>query len=92
MNERVSHNPFSLVHEIDPQTKIVSRAGGAVGIEIDGVARAGFPTPSRKLEFYSTTLARWGFQPVNTALRMRYGPPVGHDPTRMFGLFNLFFG
>jgi GNAT superfamily N-acetyltransferase len=37
-------------------------------------------------------LAQWGFQPVNTALRMRYGPPVGHDPTRMFGLFNLFFG
>ncbi|HEX2084572.1 MAG TPA: GNAT family N-acetyltransferase [Solirubrobacteraceae bacterium] len=39
-----------------------------------------------------SVLARWGFQPVNTALRMRYGPPVGHDPTRMFGLFNLFFG
>lgn len=37
-------------------------------------------------------LAQWGFQPVNTALRMRYGPPVGHDPTKMFGLFNLFFG
>ena len=38
------------------------------------------------------TLAQWGFHPVNTALRMRHGPPVGHDPTRMFGLFNLFFG
>jgi GNAT superfamily N-acetyltransferase len=37
-------------------------------------------------------LSRWGFQPVNTALRMRHGPSVGHDPTRMFGLFNLFFG
>ncbi|MDQ3741164.1 MAG: hypothetical protein M3389_09510, partial [Actinomycetota bacterium] len=37
-------------------------------------------------------LAQWGFQPVNTALRMRHGPPVGHDPSRMFGLFNLFFG
>ncbi|HEV2812943.1 MAG TPA: GNAT family N-acetyltransferase [Solirubrobacteraceae bacterium] len=37
-------------------------------------------------------LAQWGFQSVNTALRMRHGPPVGHDPTRMFGLFNLFFG
>ena len=21
-----------------------------------------------------------------------YGPPVGHDPKRMFGLFNLFWG
>ena len=38
------------------------------------------------------TLARWGFQTVNTAVRMRHGPPVGHDPSRMFGLFNLFFG
>ena len=37
-------------------------------------------------------LAQWGFRPVNTALRMRYGPPVGHDPSKMFGLFNLFFG
>lgn len=38
------------------------------------------------------TLSQWGFQPVNTALRMRHGPPVGHDPRRMFGLFNLFWG
>ena len=37
-------------------------------------------------------LAGWGFQPVNSALRMRYGPAVGHDPSRMFGLFNLFWG
>lgn len=40
----------------------------------------------------SRVLADWGFQPVNTALRMRHGPPVGHDPRRMFGLFNLFWG
>ena len=40
----------------------------------------------------SKILADWGFQPVNTALRMRHGPAVGHDPTRMFGLFNLFWG
>ncbi len=37
-------------------------------------------------------LAQWGFKPVNAALRMRHGPPVGHDPSKMFGLFNLFFG
>lgn len=37
-------------------------------------------------------LSKWGFQPVNSALRMRYGPPVEHDPSRMFGLFNLFWG
>jgi anaerobic selenocysteine-containing dehydrogenase len=33
--------------------------GTAIGVEIDGVARAGFPTPSRRLEFYSPTLAAW---------------------------------
>jgi GNAT superfamily N-acetyltransferase len=37
-------------------------------------------------------LAQWGFKPVNTALRMRHGPAVGHDPSKMFGLYNLFFG
>lgn len=37
-------------------------------------------------------LAGWGFQPVNSALRMRHGPAVDHDPSRMFGLFNLFWG
>lgn len=40
----------------------------------------------------AAALSRWGFQPVNSALRMRHGPPVGHDPERMFGLFNLFWG
>ncbi len=40
----------------------------------------------------ASALAAWGFQPVNTALRMRHGPPVRHDPSMMFGLFNLFFG
>ena len=37
-------------------------------------------------------LRGWRFQPVNIAVRMRLGPAVGHDPTGMFGLFNLFWG
>ena len=32
-----------------------------VGVEIDGVVVRGFPTPSGRLEFYSTTLAQWGW-------------------------------
>ena len=44
---------------VDPVTKVVTRAGQAVGVEIDGVARAGFPTPSRRLEFFSGTLKEW---------------------------------
>ncbi|MDH5236847.1 MAG: formate dehydrogenase, partial [Acidimicrobiia bacterium] len=30
-------------------------------VDIDGVAREGFPTPSKKLELFSTTLAEWGW-------------------------------
>src|SRR5437870_1674076 len=32
-----------------------------VGVEIDGVVRRGFPTPSGRLEFYSSTLVQWGW-------------------------------
>ena len=34
---------------------------GAPGVDVDGIRRAGFNTPSRKLEFYSPTLAAWGW-------------------------------
>ena len=44
---------------IDPASKVITRGGAAVGVEIDGRACAGFPTPSRKLEFYSKTLKDW---------------------------------
>jgi anaerobic selenocysteine-containing dehydrogenase len=32
-----------------------------VGVEVDGSIRRGFPTPSGRLEFYSRTLANWGW-------------------------------
>ena len=32
-----------------------------VGVLVDGVVRKGFPTPSGKLEFWSSTLAAWGW-------------------------------
>src|SRR5512146_2396557 len=34
---------------VDPASKVITRGGAAVGVEIDGRACAGFPTPSRKL-------------------------------------------
>ncbi|MBI3328869.1 MAG: hypothetical protein HYZ81_19465 [Nitrospinae bacterium] len=46
---------------VDPVTNVVSKGGAGLGVEIDGTARAGFPTPSRKLEFYSKTLKEWGW-------------------------------
>jgi anaerobic selenocysteine-containing dehydrogenase len=32
-----------------------------VGVEVDGRTLRGFPTPSGRLEFYSSTLKRWGW-------------------------------
>jgi anaerobic selenocysteine-containing dehydrogenase len=44
---------------IDTQTGLVTKEGAALGVNIDGIARTGFPTPSRKLEFFSKTLKEW---------------------------------
>jgi anaerobic selenocysteine-containing dehydrogenase len=33
----------------------------AVGVMVDGTVRKGFPTPSGRLEFWSSTLASWGW-------------------------------
>ena len=44
---------------VDPVTKVVVKGGEAVGLEVDGVPRLGFPTPSRRLEFFSRTLKEW---------------------------------
>ena len=43
----------------DPVTNLISKNGVVLGVEVDGNACAGFPTPSRKLEFYSKTLKDW---------------------------------
>jgi anaerobic selenocysteine-containing dehydrogenase len=44
---------------VDPVTRVVVKGGQAVGVEIDGGRHLGFPTPSRKLEFFSNTLKAW---------------------------------
>jgi anaerobic selenocysteine-containing dehydrogenase len=47
--------------EVDPESRVIRSDGRPVGVEIDGAAHVGFPTPSRKLEFYSRTLKEWGW-------------------------------
>jgi anaerobic selenocysteine-containing dehydrogenase len=47
--------------EVDPVSKVVLKSGKALGIQIDGTAVEGFPTPSRKQELYSQTLADWNW-------------------------------
>ena len=45
--------------ETDSVTNVIRKDGIAVGVLIDGEPCVGFPTPSRKLEFYSSTLKNW---------------------------------
>ncbi len=47
--------------QVNEQNGVIKRNGAAIGVMIDGQAREGFPTPSRKLEFYSATLNEWGW-------------------------------
>ena len=44
---------------VDAVTGVVSTEGAAIGVKINGTAYEGFPTPSRKLEFFSKTLKEW---------------------------------
>jgi hypothetical protein len=46
---------------VDPTTSIVAKNGVSLGVEVDGKPCAGFPTPSRKLEFFSKTLKDWSW-------------------------------
>jgi anaerobic selenocysteine-containing dehydrogenase len=41
--------------------KLAKLGDGSPAIEIDGELKAGFPTPSMKLELFSTTLKDWGW-------------------------------
>jgi len=44
---------------VDQQTGKILKGESALGVMIDGKATRGFNTPSRKLEFYSQTMADW---------------------------------
>jgi anaerobic selenocysteine-containing dehydrogenase len=45
----------------DAQTETLLRGNKPAGVIVDGVACAGFKTPSRRLEFYSSTMVDWGW-------------------------------
>ncbi len=46
---------------VDVRTGSVVAGGEIVGVEVDGRARRGFLTPSKKQEFYSQTMVDWGW-------------------------------
>ncbi len=41
--------------------KLAPLGDGSPGVDIDGEIKEGFPTPSKKLELYSSTLKDWGW-------------------------------
>jgi anaerobic selenocysteine-containing dehydrogenase len=43
------------------ELSLAALGDGSPAVEVGGVAREGFPTPSKKLELYSDTLADWGW-------------------------------
>jgi len=47
--------------ERDPQTGVIGKDGKTIGVVVDGNAVEGFASPSRKQEFYSSTLVAWGW-------------------------------
>jgi anaerobic selenocysteine-containing dehydrogenase len=44
---------------VDETTGIISKNGKNIGVMVDGKPMVGFPTPSRKNEFYSQTMVDW---------------------------------
>ncbi len=63
-----------------------------VGVEVDGQIYWGFPTPSRKLEFYSTTLRDWGWPEyaVPTYIKSHVHPEnLGRDELVLMPNFRL---
>ncbi|MFZ0704816.1 MAG: molybdopterin-dependent oxidoreductase [Candidatus Korobacteraceae bacterium] len=45
--------------KIEPSTGVITKGGSPIGVQSGDAAVIGFPTPSRKLEFYSHTLKEW---------------------------------
>jgi anaerobic selenocysteine-containing dehydrogenase len=63
-----------------------------VGVKVDGEIKRGFPTPSGKLEFYSKTLAEWGWQEyaIPTYIKSHVHPDnLEPDQTILISTFRL---
>lgn len=46
---------------VEATSGLASVEDKVVGVAVDGAVRQGFPTPSRKIEIFSRTLAEWGY-------------------------------
>ena len=52
-------NPEMQGASADSKTNSIVKNGKNIGVVVDGIPRVGFPTPSRKQEFYSQTVVDW---------------------------------
>lgn len=50
------------VYEVESKVSVLYEEEDGDGVEIEGEKKRGFKTPSKKLEFYSPTLAAWGWE------------------------------
>ena len=44
---------------VDPESNLITKNGKGIGVMINGKPVVGFPTPTRKQEFYSQTMKDW---------------------------------
>ena len=56
---------------VDPNTKVISKAGKTIGLMVDGKPVVGYPTPSRKQEFYSQTMVDWKWPEYKTPVYIK---------------------
>ncbi len=73
---------------VDPDEEIVRSGGVPIGVLVNGIAVTGFPTPSRRLEFFSQTLVDWGW-PEHAVPRYVPGHVHWRDLKREQGEFDL---
>ena len=72
----------------ESSSEVVVKNGAPVGVMVDGVACAGFNTPSRRLEFFSPTLVDWGW-PEHAIPRYVPGHVHWREMDRQAGEFDL---
>jgi len=71
-----------------PDGATLLRDGMVAGVIVDGIARTGYNTPSRRLEFYSPTLAAWNW-PEHAVPRYVPGHVYWRDLDRAADEFDL---
>ncbi|MDP3314023.1 molybdopterin-dependent oxidoreductase [Lutibacter sp.] len=59
MNEKLLTEEQLKGSIVDPKNDVISKDGKGIGVMINGNPCVGFPTPSRKNEFYSQTMVDW---------------------------------